>query len=212
VSGAPGVITIAGSVTVGTNTGTLTSVTFQHAACWPNSGTLTMLNSTLYGNQVGEGGAGGPDNGVHGGPGTTGGIMNTGGTATLHFLTIASNAGNLNAAGTVKLEGTIIASSTDGPNCVGVIGEEGGYNLDSGASCGLSLPSDLSSAEPILGPLAANGGPTQTLALLSGSPAIDAGGTIATGCPALDQRGLGRPDGSGDPACDIGAYESQGLG
>ena len=171
-----------------------------------------MLNSTVYGNQVGEGGAGGPDNGVHGAPGTTGGIMSTGGTATLRFLTIASNAGDLNALGTVKIEGTIIAASTDGPNCVGTIGEQGGYNLDSGKSCGLSLGTDKSSAEPDLGPLAANGGPTETLALLTASPAIDAGGTSATGCPAVDQRGVARPDGAGETVCDIGAYESQGLG
>ena len=137
--------------------------------------------------------------------------MNTGGTATLHFLTIASNAGDLSAAGTVKLEGTIVAASTAGPNCVGTIGEEGGYNLDSGISCGLALPTDRSSAEPGLGPLAASGGPTQTLALLPGSPAIDAGGTSASGCPAVDQRGVTRPD-AGETVCDIGAYESQGLG
>ena len=53
-------------------------------------------------------------------------------------------------------------------------------------------------------PLAANGGPTQTHALLPGSPAIDAGGTSANGCPATDQRGFPRPQGG---ACDIGAFE-----
>jgi hypothetical protein len=62
--------------------------------------------------------------------------------------------------------------------------------------------------DPLLGALAFNGGPTPTLALLAGSPAIDAG--IDAGCPATDQRGVARPfDGDGDSTvrCDSGAYE-----
>jgi CSLREA domain-containing protein len=62
-----------------------------------------------------------------------------------------------------------------------------------------------SASEPIvpkLGPLADNGGPTQTHALLLGSPAIDAAST--PDCPNTDQRGVLRPQG---PACDIGSYE-----
>ncbi len=62
---------------------------------------------------------------------------------------------------------------------------------------------------PLLGPLANNGGPTQTHALLAGSPAIDAGNPATPGsggnaCEATDQRGYARPAGL---ACDIGAYE-----
>ncbi len=57
-------------------------------------------------------------------------------------------------------------------------------------------------ADPLLGALADNGGPTLTLALQSGSPAINAGTT--SGCPSTDQRGLPRPQGS---SCDIGAVE-----
>jgi hypothetical protein len=57
-------------------------------------------------------------------------------------------------------------------------------------------------ADPLLGALADNGGPTQTRALSSGSPAIDTGNNSA--CPAADQRGIVRPQGGG---CDIGAYE-----
>lgn len=52
--------------------------------------------------------------------------------------------------------------------------------------------------------LANNGGPTQTVALVAGSPALDtADGSI---CPPIDQRGVGRPQG---PGCDIGAFEAQ---
>ena len=56
--------------------------------------------------------------------------------------------------------------------------------------------------DPLLGPLADNGGFTMTHALRAGSSAIDAGDPNF--CPATDQRGVVRPIGSG---CDIGAYE-----
>ena len=57
-------------------------------------------------------------------------------------------------------------------------------------------------ANPLLGPLQDNGGFTQTMALGTGSPAINAGDD--TNCPPIDQRGIARPQGS---HCDIGAYE-----
>jgi hypothetical protein len=62
--------------------------------------------------------------------------------------------------------------------------------------------------DPVLLPLADNGGFTLTHALAKGSPAIDAGD--GTNCPTKDQRGAQRPqdgDEDGVPACDIGAYE-----
>ena len=62
-----------------------------------------------------------------------------------------------------------------------------------------------SDGDLMLGPLADNGGPTQTLALLAGSPAIDAAGEECVGV-ATDQRGEPRPAGS---QCDIGAFEVQ---
>ena len=62
---------------------------------------------------------------------------------------------------------------------------------------------DLIGVDPKLGPLAANGGPTKTRALLAGSPAIDHVPTAA--CPIrVDERGVHRPHG---PACDSGAFE-----
>ena len=59
-------------------------------------------------------------------------------------------------------------------------------------------------ADPLLGPLQDNGGLTQTMALLPGSPAINAGDDA--NCPSSDQRGVERPQGN---HCDIGAYEYQ---
>jgi len=68
-----------------------------------------------------------------------------------------------------------------------------------GATCDIIITDD-----PILGPLADNGGFTQTHALLPGSSAIDAGNSDPAVCPDTDQRGVARPIGNG---CDIGAYE-----
>ncbi len=62
--------------------------------------------------------------------------------------------------------------------------------------------SNIITGDPKLGSLAANGGPTETMALLSGSSALDAG--TSTGAPSADQRGISRPQGAG---YDIGAFE-----
>src|SRR5205085_2709145 len=61
---------------------------------------------------------------------------------------------------------------------------------------------------PLLSPLASNGGPTQTHALLSGSPALDAGDNTGTSTTSIDQRGYTR---SFNGRQDIGAYEAQRL-
>jgi hypothetical protein len=80
-----------------------------------------------------------------------------------------------------------------------------GHNLENGRSCGFTRASDVR-ADPRLGPLENNGGPTLTHRLMRGSPAIDAGGFPF---PPTDQRGLVRPQG---PASDIGAYERRASG
>ena len=73
------------------------------------------------------------------------------------------------------------------------------------ASINTSSGDNITGQDPSLAPLADNGGPTQTQALQSGSPAIDAGQTTL----ATDQRGVSRPQGSAD---DIGAYELDTTG
>jgi CSLREA domain-containing protein len=112
---------------------------------------------------------------------------------------------------------TIVATGSTGFACSGAVISVRD-NLDSDGSCGLTGPGDLSNVDPKLGPLAGNGGPTLTHALLAGSPAIDAAhdveGELCDQLNANDQRGAGFPrrvDGNGDgiAVCDIGAFELQ---
>ena len=115
----------------------------------------------------------------------------------------------------MKLTNTILANGTAGGNCAGTI-KDGGHNLDDGTTCGFgSAKHSLSSTDPMLDPagLADNGGPTQTIAVESGSPAID----VATCAPHTDQRGYKRPgidSTTGNPYkhCTIGAYEFNSPG
>jgi CSLREA domain-containing protein len=103
-----------------------------------------------------------------------------------------------------RVEHSIIAGN-EGPNCSGEESDSLGHNLFDDSSCDIDFRlGDISipdGEDLLLGPLADNGGPTWTHALLSGSPAIDAAGTD---CLATDQRGEARPD---FYYCDIGAFE-----
>ena len=124
-------------------------------------------------------------------------------------------AGNIGAHGVVSgnlsaltIKNSIVAGHKGSANCAGWP-TDAGNNLDSGASCGFTaLKHGQSSTDPLLAALANNGGSTDTLALGSTSPAID--GVLAAACPppAVDQRGLTRPQGA---SCDIGAFESSPL-
>lgn len=137
-----------------------------------------------------------------------GGLDNEGGTVSISNSTFANNSasygGGLDNGGTVSISNSIVATNT-GVNCKGGVSDQG-YNLSSDSSCGLTGTGSLQNTDPRLDPkgLQNNGGPTQTIALLSGSPAID---TIPVArCPSTDQRGTTRPD-NGETACDMGAYE-----
>jgi CSLREA domain-containing protein len=161
-----------------------------------SSGTLTVMNSTFSGNSASVAG---------------GGIDNAAGTTTVTNGTFSGNYAGIAGGGIYKAGGavsvtvknTIVANSPAGGNCSGDI-TNGGNNLDSGATCLWgSNNGSLSNTDPRLGPVANNGGPTQTMALLAGSPAIGTGTNV--GCPATDQRGVTRPQGS---QCDLGAYEA----
>ncbi len=157
---------------------------------------LTMVNSTVSGNTaVGTGGS------VGGGI-----IVRPGGTTTsITSSTFAGNSGNNGADFETEASSLTITDSVMADGCL-VEGPvtDGGHNLDAGSSCAFNGATDLRNTNPQLGPLASNGGPTQTRALLAGSPAIDAGGTCPAADAGLDQRGLPRFS-----PCDIGAYEVQ---
>lgn len=144
---------------------------------------LTIVNSTITGNHAIKGG---------------------GGLAAGQTYTPVSDQLPL---GRVTLRNTIIAGNTSeaGPlDCRTneVPFESLGHNIDTDRSCFLTGRGDRPGLDPRLAPLADNGGPTRTLALLPASPAIDAGDT--EGCPRADARGIARPQGAG---CDIGAFE-----
>jgi CSLREA domain-containing protein len=116
---------------------------------------------------------------------------------------IAGTGGNLSISSSTTVKNTIITGGVaDAPgtgDCIPAVTSQGGNVLP--LPCGPG-PADRTSDNPLLGPLADNGGQTDTMGLLTGSPAIDAG----TGCPppAADQRGIIRPQGT---ACDAGAFE-----
>ncbi len=137
-----------------------------------------------------------------------------------HVSFAANTASSVGAAvfagneATVSVSNSILAAADpDGYVCFIVTFStwtSNGYNItnNTDTDCDLDGPGDLSSTNPMLGTLADNGGPTWTLPLLAGSPAIDHANPV--GCSSRDQRGYYRPvDGDAVPGaiCDIGAYE-----
>ena len=120
---------------------------------------------------------------------------------------MSDGGGIANFEGTLTLANTILANSLSGGDCLndGGLLTPAGVNLVEDGSCGASAdPTHFLTGDPQLGPLAPNGGPTQTHALLVGSPAIDAVPMDQCPPPADDQRGVARPQGA---TCDIGAFE-----
>jgi hypothetical protein len=112
--------------------------------------------------------------------------------------------------GVVDAIGSVIAGSIGTQECDADGGTFGllDYNLDDDGSC-VPSATGITAADPVLGALADNGGPTLTRAPLAGSPLIDAAEASPL-CAGVDQRGFPRPvDGGGDPTarCDIGAVE-----
>ncbi|MFT3891575.1 MAG: putative Ig domain-containing protein [Anaerolineales bacterium] len=164
------------------------------------NGTLTLANSTFSGNNANNNG---------------GGIYNSSGILIIKNSTFsgnsATNGGGINNdLGTLTMANTIIANSTTGGDCVGTNTAPSINNLieDTTNACGLTdnVNGNIIGSDPNLGPLANNGGPTQTHALITGSPAINA--ASAGFCPSIDQRGITRPQGAN---CDIGAFEYTGA-
>jgi hypothetical protein len=174
-------------------------------------GTLTVNNSTISANSTaGEGG--GILNGLAGSPGRV-----TVSNSTLSVNSASRGGGIYNdSRGTLSLQNTIVAgnpfsSADSGPDINGAVDGSSRYNLVgigdstltgiSDGSQGNQIGSPASPIDPLLAPLGDYGGPTQTMPLLPGSAALNAGDPDQAGSP--DQRGVVRSGG-----VNIGAFQA----
>ena len=173
---------------------------------------VDLVNSTITGNRAVTGG---------GKVGAGGGVYNDDGGISLYFATISGNvapdgAGVYSTGGGYgTLRDSIVSQNHPSPaskaeaDCkvlarVDLLVSLGGNVIAQGGCVTARTSTDVVSARPELLPLAANGGPTKTMALMASSPAINA----AHGdCLPTDQRGMGRPSAG---ACDAGAYQLVG--
>jgi hypothetical protein len=232
-----GTLTVTNSILFGNNTTGRSSAGGGIA----NGGTLIINNSTFRGNTANGGVTGGTGGGIFNTgrvltinnstfsgniaksalTGAEGGaILNSGGTLKINNSTISGNSADGHGGGggiavvhgRAMLQNSIVANNS-GRNCDGSMTSKG-YNLSSDGTCNFKNTGDLNNVNPKLGPLQNNGGPTPTHALLTGSPAIDAGNP--NGCSdgdghllKTDQRGKPRPDKEDSVGCDMGAFERQ---
>jgi uncharacterized repeat protein (TIGR01451 family) len=181
------------------------------------AGSVTLSNDTLSGNHA-QGGNGGSANNLDGGDGGNGGNATGGGlyivsgsTTILANTLIAqdtltagtggtgnSTHGSAGRASDPDVSGTVTSSDHD------LIGDSSGFTATTSTGDLLNLTaSQLAGLLDPNGPQS-NGGPTKTIALPTGSLAIDAGNSNVPGLPSTDQRGYARIVGK---AVDIGAYE-----
>jgi hypothetical protein len=204
-------------------------------ALWNDKGGMVSLqNCTITGNTA-QGGAKACSQifGCMFGSGIGGGVYNAG-DLVVAACTISSNSATADAAtysagggiwssGTSRIGNSIVAGNSGGmsPDGSGSFVSDG-FNLigERDGSTGFTAISDQTGTiaaplDPKLGPLQNNGGPTATRALLTGSPAIDAG---ISGNLLSDQRGAARthdypsiPNASGGDGTDIGSFESGSI-
>jgi hypothetical protein len=201
-------------------------------------GTLSIYNSTISGNRV-ENLLIGHNHGREGGGVLNMHVMtilnstisgnfgaSSGGGLSVHQIapltvishsTITGNVsegdgGGMDTNGNVYMRNTIVAGNTAAANGSDVYGHvnSAGFNVVGNSSGGSGYaPTDILDVDAMLGPLADNGGPTETHALLPGSPAIDAGEN--SDAPEWDQRGPGFPR-IVNGTIDIGSFEVQAPG
>ncbi|MCF7979560.1 MAG: hypothetical protein K9L82_16430 [Chromatiaceae bacterium] len=189
--------TISGNQLVGTDSG-------ETGGGISNEGTLTISNSTISGNTSSSDG---------GGIATSSALVLDSVTVTGNSALGASAAGAgvyVGGFGTMTARNSILAGNSGAEDCTSFLSPatDAGYNLvqtQDGCNFTDGDNGTIVGQAPQLGQLRDNGGPTRTHALLTGSPAIDAGDTELT----TDQRGFSRPAGAAD---DIGAFEEAQLG
>jgi hypothetical protein len=179
-----------------------TNIGSMGAGIYNKAGTVTLTNSTLSGNIAN--------------PSTTDPFLNI-------TIPVPGSGGGIWNGGTLNVKNTIIAQNTaaTGPDVFGSFAS-GGYNLigDGTGSTGFTAVGDqvgtaAAPIDPLLNPLADNGGPTQTRALQPGSPAINGGDPAFVltsgpfiGPPFYDQRGISPFNRVSGGIIDIGAFES----
>ena len=213
--------------TVSGNTSLVGGGGILNATILGGSATTTVVDSTVSGNTANLVGGGGilNSNTVLGAATTTVVDSTVSGNTSLVGGGGIFNSNTLLGGATTTLAGTIVATQASGGNCAGSIADAG-YNLSSGTSCafGTAHPAPPGSEDSVstldLGPLADNGGPTQTMALGSASAAsaaITSPATVTVGTSsvelcsgsysgaslAADQRGVARPS----VGCSAGAYQ-----
>jgi hypothetical protein len=179
---------------------------------------LVLAGSTVAGNVAADEGGG-----AYGGAGVRierstvtrnlafgdGGGARSAGDIDVQGSTVVANRGtfgaNLRATDDIEFRGSIIALGAGGGDCASSQVSTQGGNVGVDATCGSVAGDDLALVHPQIGPLADNGGDTETMRSVIGSPVVDQhvfpGPTCAT---SQDQRIVDRPQG---PACDSGAYE-----
>ena len=153
-----------------------------------SSGAISVLNSTISGNE----------NGIFASTSVV--------TIDASTITLSQEEGIEGSTPAITITNSILAGNS--PNC-GVAITSAQFTMSSDASCNLVGSGNRPSTNPLLGPLANNGGPTLTHLPQPGSPAIDAGSNAL--CQGVDQRGVARPvdgDGDGTATCDMGAVEA----
>ena len=202
--------TVSGNAADATATGSHTAATHGGGLeLVASSGANRIENSTIAGNAVNSHAS----NAFAAG----GGIESPADTLTIVDSTIAKNQAGERGGGlvvigpvTVTLQATILAANTApaaaGPDCRGTVHSSGHNLIGTTHGCTFDgVGTDKLNKQAKLEPLHGNGGPTQTMALQNGSPAINA--ILPGACPLhVDQRGVSRPQG---PRCDIGAFERQ---
>jgi len=182
-----------------------------------NAGVATITDSTISGNIASQSGAGIANtfsgimnitNSTISANSTTlsgivsGAAITNGGNLVLYYSTVTSNVGTTSGAifsapDTIEIINSIVATNLPSNCSYPATSPVSGPNLDDDGSC----DHFTINADPQLGPLVNNGGPTDTHAIPNSSPAKDAAGGS---CPATDQRGEPRPY---DAACDLGSFE-----
>jgi CSLREA domain-containing protein len=239
-NGSTGIVKVTGSTLANNSAAasgnSVTSNSGLGGGIYCGTGTVYVTNSTLASNTVTASGSPATTNSTRGG-----GIYSPGATLTVTNSTLSSNVASASGSnpsrqgggmfcviGTTNVKNSIVAgnTATTNPDVFGTFTSQGynlignntggsgftnGVNNDQAGSAGFPL-------DPLLGPLQNNGGPTQTMALLNGSPAVDKGAAAtdpATGNSiTTDQRGSLRPvdhpgiaPATGGDNSDIGAFE-----